>query len=858
MKLCGGTLFTLMTRAMNPDTRTTNGANGPIEGISYQSMMKALIRIYDPSVRFFPDQFSRYVTPYRSCQRDSNTYVNFTDPKITKTFRERVENDFPVVLEGMSDLVGKFINKDNYGKWLIRALIELIDSDESVKQDSVFYVRQDGTTLTFTDLKGQSKICLEVFLLYTFLYIVTENIKNSEGKSTYDAWYRKSETNNAQPEYIGTIGDSEERLVELVSPKEYLVRETVPEKQLRQLAATKSVVNGSGFNYLPYLRAAEERHGKIKTMLYSQAPHPFYDFYVCNNVCYQERVQESGVTRFRRRFISGLTIDEIEKRSNFILLAGSGGLGKSMMLRNLLLTAVKNYLPGKCVPVFVSLKEYDGDNKEISEFIFESLNSFAPSINRDTFSADLAAGQYAILFDGMDEISSAYRGRFESRLSKFVDAYSNNVIVVSARPYSDFVSLSRFTVMQLMPFNKNQALELIRKLDFEPVEIKQSFYEQLDLRLYHSHKAFTENPLLLTLMLMTYSEHLDVPSRMHIFYSEAYDVLATRHDSHKDTPVHRSLKTGITKDRFKDYMAEFCASSYTKEKFEFTQSEIESIFNKLKCKAADEEKTGAITSSSDFIEDVTTSLCIMFYESGKYHFIHRSFQEYFCALYFSKLMDNYLPAIGKFFEKDKRGKMRGDQTFEMLYDMIPDKMEKYIFTPFLQNLFDDCDAHEGYLSFLGIIYYYLVYFTGNVDFIVDNEPASYTYNFIAKHAEFKECMSHLELPDEDDFLETRLVYQCFDLNPGETEEDRVWETVPENEVRDGYVEEYGEPEESGREYSIDIDYLIQNKENYGFLIERLSAPSFPAKKEYEAARVYLQKLKEKHSQKESSLSELFG
>ena len=93
----------------------------------------------------------------------------------------------------------------------------------------------------------------------------------------------------------------------------------------------------------------------------------------------------------------------------------------------------------------------------------------------------------------------------------------------------------------------------------------------------------------------------------------------------------------------------------------------------------------------------------MFYENGKYHFTHRSFQEYFCALYFSKQKDKNLKRIGDFFENKNR-RHYSDQTFNMLYDMIPEKIEEYIFSPFLQSLFEMCDAENGYWTFLEKLY----------------------------------------------------------------------------------------------------------------------------------------------------------
>jgi hypothetical protein len=40
----------------------------------------------------------------------------------------------------------------------------------------------------------------------------------------------------------------------------------------------------------------------------------------------------------------------------------------------------------------------------------------------------------------------------------------------------------------------------------------------------------------------------------------------------------------------------------------------------------------------------------MYLESGKYHFTHRSFREYFYALFFSKQKDEVLAGLRNFFE----------------------------------------------------------------------------------------------------------------------------------------------------------------------------------------------------------------
>lgn len=247
---------------------------------------------------------------------------------------------------------------------------------------------------------------------------------------------------------------------------------------------------------------------------------------------------------------------------------------------------------------------------------------------------------------------------------------------VSSRPHRSFVSYSRFTVLQLQPFTKQQSLELIDKLVFRP-EIKDEFREQLDDHLYRDHMDFANNPLLLTIMLMTFDRCHDVPKKMHIFYREAFVTLAKDHDASK--PYARPLKTGLSIDRFEMYFAEFCSRSYHDEKFEFTEGEIAAYYDSLLERKKD---TNVTATAEDFIYDAQSNLCLMFYEGGKYFFSHRSFQEYFCAFYFSKQLDKNLGMIGDFFE-NRRSRNYGDKTFNMLYDMISPNVEEYIFCPFL-------------------------------------------------------------------------------------------------------------------------------------------------------------------------------
>ncbi len=595
-----------------------------------------------------------------------------------------------------------------------------------------------------------------------------------------------------------------------------------------------------------YLAKANEKYNEIKTLLYSDEPKPFNSFYVCNNIQRRIPVQSKFGSAYRTELIQNATSDDLVDCSRFVILSGTGGLGKSMMLRHLLLNAIERYDTSGLIPLFIALKDYDDTAKDLFDYAFSKFEGYGTEISREQFEVLLVAGKCLLLFDGLDEIGTKYGGRFEKELEAFTDRYPKNRYVVSSRPYRSFVSYSRFTVLFLQPFSKAQALRLIDKLEFRPDEpiFKDKFRGELDKTLYASHREFTENPLLLTIMLMTFEQFAEVPSKMHIFYREAFVALSQKHDASKGA-YKRTLRTGLTADKFADYFAEFCSRSYHDEKFELTDAEFADYYIRLKERGKAGDNT---TSVEDFLYDLCSNMCLMYFESGKYHFTHRSFQEYFCALYFSKQKDKNLRAIGDFFEK-RRSRNFGDKTFVMLYDMIPDKIDEYVFLPFLTALFKECDDADGYWSFLEIMYPQLRYEKGETDEYISNSPASYLYEFMKKTF-FNNTCSINELP----FYES-LVSETYGYVEDEDGDNKL---VNLDDVSYDYKNDYGAPDPIGWVLEFDIADVRKKRTKYKELVEILDADDFVLKIEFEDAREYLNALVAKQRPTGDGLFDLFN
>lgn len=85
--------------------------------------------------------------------------------------------------------------------------------------------------------------------------------------------------------------------------------------------------------YKTYLSRAYEKHSKKKTFLY-EMQRDFYGFFVCNDVKRRETVCRSERRNDRKdgRVIENACVDSFEEERRFIVLSGTGGMGKSMMM----------------------------------------------------------------------------------------------------------------------------------------------------------------------------------------------------------------------------------------------------------------------------------------------------------------------------------------------------------------------------------------------------------------------------------------------------------------------------------------------------------------------------------------------
>lgn len=424
-----------------------------------------------------------------------------------------------------------------------------------------------------------------------------------------------------------------------------------------------------------YLKNSVEKYGKIKTILYRTEPKYIYDFFECPNL----RKEKGSI-------IKGDSIDNILDVSNFVIIQGTGGIGKSTFLKHLFMDEVSKQ---GWIPVFIELKDLNSINGEyeITDFVFQRLYDLGSTIKKEYMEYALQSGCFLFLLDGYDEIATDKKDVFFRKLDSFCDRYSDNHFIISSRPYSEFVEFQRFSVLTLCSLSKDQALSLVQKIEFDQ-EIKQRFLAALDESLYERHTSFASNPLLLNIMLLTFDNYAEIPEKLHLFYANAFETLYSKHDATK-SGYRRELRCSLSYDSFKKVFAYFCFITYYQGKIELTHDDILTVLKKVRSSTVSFDP-------ADYIFDLVNSICVLYRDGVNYKFTHRSFQEYFTAIFLKELSDQNMQKMGIELVKKDYFKASHDSVFSMLRDMSEQRFEQNILLPLVVEFESECEDTDKY------------------------------------------------------------------------------------------------------------------------------------------------------------------
>ena len=824
--LCGGTLYNLLLLASRKHIKTDSGDSIQVRD---RDVMAGLIEaITGEPCSLYDNTFRKCVSEYKRCIRSSVSYLPFDDEENAKAYDNVVMHSYDQATGRMAGFIHRYIDPARKVT-LVKSIIELVRDDNTIVQPQHFYV--DGSVLPITkeQMSVMTAISLPEFLVGIMHFVLLKRRnQNDRGLATLEAWGVKS-TGWARNYSTHSFGQSIKWDVTVAIPS------VVP--PVKDEPPAPVITTTASDPFLTYLEKSVVDLSTVKTTIKSDTEPKFSDIFVCTDLSPSANLV--ATTR-----ISDATIQKIEGVANHVVIIGLGGAGKSMMLRHLFFDAAGNYKVTRKLPIFLELKRFNPE-ESFEDFICRSMRAYDKTIQPEHISTLLSEGKCCVICDAIDELPEGAFIKYQVAVDLFTKQHPDITMVMTSRPTRNALSFAHFSVWRSLGLTKQQALELIRKVTYYDTDDRDVFLKALDDHLYEQHREYASNPLLLTIMLATYKRYRDVPTQLHLFFERAYNTLLSEHDFLK-TGFRRRFYTSIDSMYYAQYFSEFCARSYDAKMLDFTAQQfcelMEPVIRRQRL------TNGALP--IDFLYDAVVSICIMYQEGYEYHFIHRSFQEYFTAKFYADRIATQPELVCSYFEHYE-ARWEGEATFEMLYGMKPQEMELLVMLPYHERLWEKCgDAKdkESYWRFLSMMYPVISIDTRPEDGYTTFKAKSYLYDFFSR---IKGCSHVDELKDMNWPLD--IVMCCggtllLSAEEQECDEDgntiSVEKTIPYDTFENGDLNLENEDAIIGYRFTIRTEELRRDTRANPHLRKILESPDCPLLKEYREMRNLTDQLRE--------------
>ena len=249
----------------------------------------------------------------------------------------------------------------------------------------------------------------------------------------------------------------------------------------------------------------------------------------------------------------------------------------------------------------------------------------------------------------------------------------------------DDESLGEFTQFEkyhIKPLSNTEAYKLIKKYDENNLEhIADDLINDIEKNdNYDILKEFLSNPLMVSLLYLTYQYKGVIPYKKHIFYRQVYDALFEKHDRIKGVGAIHNKKTGLDIEDFKKILSAMGFFSIKKGIVEFDKEEIRDLINT----SISIYPTLAETNGKLFLDDILHAVPLFVVEGIKFKWAHKSFAEYFAAEFIcneikdreEKIIDDMLSSLNS---------SKYYNVLEFIFDMDNSGATKYIIYPAIKN-----------------------------------------------------------------------------------------------------------------------------------------------------------------------------
>ncbi len=347
-------------------------------------------------------------------------------------------------------------------------------------------------------------------------------------------------------------------------------------------------------------------------------------------VCTATQFDRPGLGRGTQVPIQGLEV--VQKYPKLIVL-GKPGAGKTTFLKYIALQCNNGKVLSDHLPIFISLKDYAEALPQQSLLTYIS-ELFTTNNGNCTNAVEQICidGKALLLLDGLDEVRESDSYRVLQELRQFTAKYHLNHFILTCRLATSEYTFEEFTEVEVADFSQAQIIRFVSKwFAYKDPSQSRKFLNQLQQQ--QSIQELATNPLLLTLLCLSFEESGDFPTNRAELYKEGLNVMLRKWDAKRNIEREQIYKK-LSVQHKKDLLGQIALQTFERGEYFFRQAELEQQIGEYICNipSVSQDIQHLQIDSEAVLKAIEAQHGLLVERArGIYSFSHLTFQEYFTA-----------------------------------------------------------------------------------------------------------------------------------------------------------------------------------------------------------------------------------